>query len=457
MKNKFYSISLFLFIAILSAGIVGSVFAQTSIIIEKDMDFQGRKALNVGEFRFSDNSTLTSAAGLSGAAAWSLSGNLLYPAVAGNFIGIGTTNPTSPLHVIGTSTITGVLQVGSGVASGASSAALYRPVFYDSDNNLYLIDPNNASTSATLAGNVGIGSTIPTQKLDVVGNGKFTGNITVTGDIVGSLGKIVQRNATGGSGSQQTELIGLSNGVLFIHHDNIAQPTGVTAMANFAALRTHPILSVNQGGSGPVAVFNGGNVGIGTISPNVPLYVVGTTTITGALQVGSGTAPASSAVAIYRTSFYDSDNTSYFIDPSNSVTAGVFAGKIGIGTTSPGYNLTVNGTAWVTSGSWSGSDARWKKNIVPLSSALDKVKKLTGVTFDWRQKEFSGMKFSSGKQIGFIAQDVEPIIPELVTTDANGYKGISYEKFVPVLVEAIKEQQKEIDFLKKEIEILKRR
>jgi hypothetical protein len=132
------------------------------------------------------------------------------------------------------------------------------------------------------------------------------------------------------------------------------------------------------------------------------------------------------------------------------VMAGVFYGDVGIGTTSPGYTLTVAGNAWVTSGSWSGSDARWKKNVSTLSttSSLDKILKLKPVTYEWKVDEYPEMKFSNSTQLGFIAQDVEKIIPEVVNTNNEGYKGISYEKIVPVLTSAMQEQQKEIEQLK---------
>ena len=123
-------------------------------------------------------------------------------------------------------------------------------------------------------------------------------------------------------------------------------------------------------------------------------------------------------------------------------------GNVGIGTTTPGYTLTVAGTAWVSSGAWSGSDSRWKTNVTPLSGSLDKVMQLQGVNFDWRKDEFPEMNFEDRLQIGFIAQDVEKIIPELVTTNKDGFKGLDYAKLTPVLVEAIQEQQQEIETLK---------
>lgn len=93
------------------------------------------------------------------------------------------------------------------------------------------------------------------------------------------------------------------------------------------------------------------------------------------------------------------------------------------------------------------SDGRLKKNIKPLNSSLDKVINLKGVSYEW--KEDSGMGKGRGREIGLIAQDVEAVIPELVYTDDKGYKSLSYEKLVPVLVEAIKEQQQTVETQKK--------
>ena len=80
----------------------------------------------------------------------------------------------------------------------------------------------------------------------------------------------------------------------------------------------------------------------------------------------------------------------------------------------------------------SSSDKRLKKSIKQIDGALDKVNKLKGVSFEWKE--------SGTQALGLIAQDVEKVIPELVTTDDNGFKGIRYNNIIAVLVEAIKEQ-----------------
>ena len=90
------------------------------------------------------------------------------------------------------------------------------------------------------------------------------------------------------------------------------------------------------------------------------------------------------------------------------------------------------------------SDERYKKEIHPLESSLEKVLHLQGVSYSWNKDKVKGAGFKDGRQIGLIAQEVEKILPELVQTDEQGYKTLSYDKIVPVLIEAVKEQQKEI-------------
>jgi hypothetical protein len=129
--------------------------------------------------------------------------------------------------------------------------------------------------------------------------------------------------------------------------------------------------------------------------------------------------------------------------------------RVGIGTDSPGYKLTVNGTAWCSSGAWTGSDIRWKKNITDINNALSGILSLQAVNYDLRTDEFPEMGFESGSQIGLIAQDVENIFPQLVKTDNNGFKAVAYDKLSAILVEGMKEQQKQIESQQKQIDELK--
>ncbi|MBI3193373.1 MAG: tail fiber domain-containing protein [Ignavibacteriae bacterium] len=120
-------------------------------------------------------------------------------------------------------------------------------------------------------------------------------------------------------------------------------------------------------------------------------------------------------------------------------------GKIGIGNSSPGNILTIQQSsatdpiadAWTTY-----SSRRWKENIKPLEGALEKVGKLQGVSYDWKE---------TGKHdIGLIAEEVGKVIPEVVAYEENGVdaKSVDYARIVALLIEAIKQQQEEIRELK---------
>ncbi len=96
------------------------------------------------------------------------------------------------------------------------------------------------------------------------------------------------------------------------------------------------------------------------------------------------------------------------------------------------------------------SDADLKTNVTPLTEALTTVQQLNGVYFDWNTAQYPYIDFEQGSQIGLIAQDVQPVIPEVVKTDALGFNYIEYNRLVPVLIEAIKELKEEYDSLKNE-------
>ena len=91
------------------------------------------------------------------------------------------------------------------------------------------------------------------------------------------------------------------------------------------------------------------------------------------------------------------------------------------------------------------SDIRLKENIKPIESALDKVIKLQGVTFDWKE---SDSILDIKEDIGFIAQDVQKVVPELVRENKDGMLSMRHQGIAPILLEAIKELKAEIDLLK---------
>jgi hypothetical protein len=143
------------------------------------------------------------------------------------------------------------------------------------------------------------------------------------------------------------------------------------------------------------------------------------------------------------------------------------AGNVGIGCTSPQYKLHVVGDIAAQGGTLRASsvsvstvitacsDLRFKRDIHPMTNVLHSLLQIQGVKYYFRSKEFANRFFPETEQIGFIAQDVEKFFPQVVVTEKDGYKGIDYTRFAPLLLESIKEQQKQIEEQHKLIEQLK--
>ncbi len=91
------------------------------------------------------------------------------------------------------------------------------------------------------------------------------------------------------------------------------------------------------------------------------------------------------------------------------------------------------------------SDRRYKENIAPITSSLDKVMKLQGVTYTWNKTDFPRKFFPDGTEIGLIAQDVETVLPEVVYTDKDGFKSVTYDRLTAVLIEAVKEMKQQMN------------
>ena len=102
------------------------------------------------------------------------------------------------------------------------------------------------------------------------------------------------------------------------------------------------------------------------------------------------------------------------------------------------------------------SDLRLKTDIAGIGDALQGILSLKGVTYRYAAAEHPELGLGRGPQIGFIAQDLEQVYPEVVKTKENGFKAVNYAQLVPVLVEAIKEQQAMIADLQEQVDELQR-
>jgi hypothetical protein len=131
-------------------------------------------------------------------------------------------------------------------------------------------------------------------------------------------------------------------------------------------------------------------------------------------------------------------------------------------------SLTVSGSVLGSGPYVDVSDERFKSNIQKMNSSaelLEKILQLDGVSYELDSSRLKGHRLGQGssnitdsrdRQVGFIAQDVEKIFPELVSTDEDGFKGLQYSRFAPILVESLKQLTKEVRDLQKEKDDMKR-
>jgi len=301
------------------------------------------------------------------------------------YVGIGTVSPTQLLNVVNDTT-------------GAWTAK-----FTNNTNNVYLSvnDANNygiyvsGESKNYFSSKIGIGTTSPGYKLDVNGN-------------------IRSSTVTVYDGMGGTE-------------------TGIGASSAGGNLRLY------TGGTNKITVSN--------TAQSLILYG-NSTTGSNYIQLNDSAGTSQGYVG-YGSS---GNNIFYFVQfkaaPFNFYLDGAVRGAI-----STAGTLTMQGDV-IAYGS--PSDRRLKENIKPIESALDKVSKLQGVTFDWKEKEKEYDQFGKPKKlqewkndIGFIAQDVEKVIPELVRENEDGMLSMRHQGIAPILLEAIKELKQEIEELKK--------
>lgn len=180
-----------------------------------------------------------------------------------------------------------------------------------------------------------------------------------------------------------------------------------------------------------------GNVGIGTTAPNAPLQFA-------------------SSLANRKLVLYDNSNNDhqYYGEGVNTniyrfqvpSTAADFVYYAGTSSSASNEILRIKGTGNATlAGTLTQlSDARLKENIHPLNASLEGILSLTGYTYNWIDKNRD-----SDLQLGVLAQEVQKVFPQLVKENEKGEMSVNYMGLIPVLIESIKEQQKQIDELKR--------
>jgi len=131
-------------------------------------------------------------------------------------------------------------------------------------------------------------------------------------------------------------------------------------------------------------------------------------------------------------------------------------GKVGINTPTPTYTLEVNGSVAATSAYLNLSDRRLKTNIQPLENSLQKILQMNGITFNWDKNRAGTKNLDSKNHLGFLAQEIETVLPQVVYTAEveEKTKMVAYGDLVPVLVQAIKERQQLIEDMQRQIDDL---
>jgi hypothetical protein len=432
----------------------------------------------------------------------------LFASGTGN-VGIGTTSPSQRLEVAGNVLVSGS---GNGI------------VFPDGSKQTTSAGMPNLATAAPLSGNGTTGSplTVPTASASQAGvlsaadysafSNKFTLPSLSSGSVVFSNGTTLSQNngrlfwdnagsrlgvgtaapgstlavngdfsvanVSGGSTGQLTQTV--DN--VFAASSQVGQSFSLPTSAALTSVSFHP--SNASAVSGTLRILQG-NGRSGTQLHSQPVTVptgasaLFTAVLTAPLQLAAGTYTFVFDFGSVESGFLMADGNpyaggqlqardydgyaqldlkftvSYSVGGSNVQTLyASSSGNVGIGTTSPAFKLDVNGAIRCVGAVNTTSDARLKQQIRPITGALARVQALRGVRYTFRQQEYPALHLPDGEQIGVLAQEVEAIFPELVSTDAQGYKAVNYAQLTPVLIEALKEQQRQLERQQQQIEQL---
>lgn len=353
-------------------------------------------------------------------------------------VGIGTTSPASALQVSSSASLDGITlnaaqTAGNTVFSkwiGNLGSGSYNSIVQSGDMGLiyggttvtnskgFALAPWNASVGGLRmdgVGKVGIGLSSPAFILDVNADFTMPDPMRITRSINTQTianNLVLDTNYSGGAGAT-----GLGSGILFRAESSttLSRDLGSLQMV-FAdgtdATRTGEMLfsTVNSAGaiSERMRISGSGNVGVGTTSPEAKLDVVDTSTTTSAI----------------------------IVPRAGNFTGTEVNGMIRYNTTSTLFEFRQNGS-WVNYTTV--SDGRLKTNVVPVVNGLDIVNRLNPVFYDWDRNNPKASSFTDKHQVGFIAQEVETVLPEVVNRGEDSYRSVEYGQIVSVAVAAIKE------------------
>ncbi len=311
------------------------------------------------------------------------------------------------------------------------------------NQDLYITKANNDYSSLDVImtflpnGNVGIGNASPDQKL------KVNGNIYVSSssDICIDGGNCLSSVSNGGNSENGNIYWGNNSGA-----DSTNEAENNTAIGNSS-------LENNQSGDENVVIgymaANGKDNGSEIIDRAVILGAYAGDDLKTSHEnilighsAGSLIQNGSRNIVIGANQEVAQKNGNDQLNIAGIIHGDLSSGRIGINEDSPSYTLDVDGT--IRGDNVSPSDASLKTNIQNLDSPkiLEKVLKLEGKKYNWKKTP------EANPEYGFIAQEVEVIFPEVVSTDDEGIKSLNYQKMIPLLLEAIKAQQAEIELLK---------
>lgn len=281
-----------------------------------------------------------------------------------------------------------------------------------------------------------------------------------------------------------------------ITHNSLSQNVGING--DGSSPETNTMVDIKSGGNTSatyglkvkdsagdtkMVVRSDGNVGVGTDTPGSRLEINGSTEFESSVIIDNIGSVANSnasrvdfrsngvAIGTIRTVTGENltSRMSFFTKNGGSFSQRMTIqsnGDVGIGTITPSSKLEVCGDTRVVgqinansgnlnAGLTCSSDKRLKRNVKPISEALNKIENIEGKTYYWKTEKYKDRGFSDQLQYGFIAQELEEIMPELVLKGKDGFKSINYIEMIPILTEAIKEQQQVIENQKEEIETVK--